>query len=187
MQHCHASIRGTLQVEAGSASRWTAVPLSPVCKCLFPVAWNKHCKQFYCPPQFTSNRDGWACHPSQLRAGGGGGSKPVSQAPPPLIGLLGLGPPKSARTFQASYLKCTVPLPLGKGTAPTSSNHLPELGEEGGGGRFDAPEPEMSNWLREAFGRLLLLWPQAGHKAHHACTSRYAYATMFSSSNDIHH
>ena len=44
----------------------------------------------------------------------------------PLIGLSGLGSPNDlTHEFQQSYLKSTVPPPLGKGAASTSSNHLP--------------------------------------------------------------
>ena len=65
----------------------------------------------------------WARDPLQLRVGGP--LKPISHTPPPLIGLSGLGSPNDVtHKFQQSYLKSTVPPPLGKGAASTSSNHL---------------------------------------------------------------
>ena len=125
----------------------------------------------------------------QLRAGGGGGGGlQACFSPVPSLGSWGWAHQSNTTgTFKESYLKCTVPppapSPLGKGTAPTDSNHLPPSGGRGLP-LFDVPQPEMfleaSKWVREAFGLMLLLGPQAGH----TCTSWYAHAAMFGI--DIH-
>ena len=103
---------------------------------------------------------------------------------PPLLGSWGWAQ-QSELTHIPSIIPQThspPPPPLGKGAAAACSDHLPPNWGRGLP-LVDAPSPEMFSeackWLREAFGRLLLLGPEAGHKAHHTCTPWYAYVRHF--------
>ena len=121
--------------------------------------------------------------PSQFQAGAGG-LQACFPSPPPLLGSQGWAHQSDlTRTFKASYLKCTA-----IGCTHRFKLPSPYLGEGAAPFQCTVTRNFLAGFLIAAggFWPLVATGPQAGHKLHDTCTSWYAYAAMFSSSNDIH-
>ena len=94
--------------------------------------------------------------------GGVGGARGLFPKPdPPVLGAWGcahqIDPP--THTCRSSYLQCAVPPRMGKGAAPTGSNHLPAPVGGGGCPFFDVPmhrHQKYSRKLPRGCGRLLV-------------------------------